>query len=217
MIKIAPSIASADQSNLQWAVETADQAGADLIHFDIEDGVFIPNLTFGAKTVRQLRPFSDNPFDVHLQVQDPERYFEPMIAAGADVITFRVEATRFPYRSVYLINQAGIECGLALNAATAPDVILPVLDEIQVVHLLTAEPDGAHSDYIPGILPKVRAVWEMVARRPVELEVDGGIQPDHAGELVAEGATILVVGRVIWGAPSVEQGLSTLRKAASQA
>ena len=108
MIKIAPSIASADQSNLKWAVEAADRAGADLLHFDIEDGVFIPNLTFGTRTVRQLRRFSDKPFDVHLQVQEPERYFKPLISAGTDVITFQVEATRFPYRAIYMLNQASV-------------------------------------------------------------------------------------------------------------
>ena len=214
MIKIAPSIASADQSDLKSALVAADQAGADLIHFDIEDGVFLPNLTFGPKTVRQLRRFSEKRFDVHLQVQEPERYFDSLRAAGADVITFQVEATRFPYRAIYLLNQAGVACGLALAAATAPDVISPVLDDIQVVHLMTAEPDGAHADFIPGILAKIRAVKEMVARRAIEIEVDGGINAGNARAVVEAGARILVAGRAVWGAPSVEQGIDALRQAA---
>jgi ribulose-phosphate 3-epimerase len=216
MIRIAPSIASADQSNLAWAVQTADQAGADLIHFDIEDGVFIPNLTFGTKTVRQLRRFSEKPFDVHLQVEDPERYFKPMISAGADVITFQVEATRFPYRAIYMLNEARVECGLALNAATRPDVIAPVLENINVVHLMTAEPDGAHADFIPGILAKIQKVRELIGPRAIEIEVDGGIKPENVGEIVAAGATILVAGRAIWGASSVEEGIAALSKAASR-
>ncbi len=185
------------------------------MHLDIEDGVFIPNLTFGTKTVRQLRRFSKKPFDVHLQVQEPERYFDPMIAAGADVITFQVEATRFPYRAIYLLNQAGVDCGLALNAATRPDVVVRVLDQIQVVHLMTAEPEGAHADFIPGILAKILEVRALIGSRAVEIEVDGGIQPDNAGEVVAAGATILVAGRAVWGAESVEEGISALRQAAS--
>ena len=215
MIKIAPSIASADQSDLKSALEAADQAGADLIHFDIEDGVFLPNLTFGPKTVRQLRRFSEKRFDVHLQVQEPERYFDSLRAAGADVITFQVEATRFPYRAIYLLNQAGVACGLALAAATAPDVISPVLDDIQVVHLMTSEPDGAHADFIPGILEKIRVVKKMVGRRTIEIEVDGGINAGNARAVVEAGASILVAGRAVWGAPSVEQGIDTLRQAAS--
>jgi ribulose-phosphate 3-epimerase len=214
MTKIAPSIASADQSDLKWAVEAADQAGADLIHFDIEDGVFLPNLTFGPKTVRQLRRFSKKPFDVHLQVQEPERYFDPLVAAGADVITFQVEATRFPYRAIYLLNQAGVDCGLALAAATAPEVISPVLDELQVVHLMTAEPDGAHADFIEGILDKIHAVKQMVGGRAIEIEVDGGINPEHAYAVVEAGASILVAGRAVWGAATVEQGIEALRQAA---
>jgi ribulose-phosphate 3-epimerase len=216
MMRIAPSIASADQSNLAWAVQAADQAGADLIHFDIEDGVFIPNLTFGTKTVRQLRSFSDKPFDVHLQVQEPESYFDDVIAAGADVITFQVEATRFPYRAIYMLNQAGIDCGLALNAATQPDVITPILEQIQVVHLMTAEPDGAHADFIPGILDKIQQVRELIRPRAIEIEVDGGIQPSNAAQVAAAGATILVAGRAIWGASSVGAGVSALRAAGAK-
>lgn len=215
MVRIAPSIASADQSNLKWAVEAADQAGADLIHFDIEDGVFLPNLTFGPKTVRQLRRFSDRRFDVHLQVQEPERYFEALVAAGADVITFQAEATRFPYRAIYLLNQAGVDCGPALLAATPPDLIAPILDEIQVVHLMTAEPEGAHSDFIPGMLEKIRSVKELVAGRGIEIEVDGGINPGNARAVSEAGASILVAGRAVWGAPSVEEGIDALRAAAS--
>lgn len=214
MVKIAPSIASANQSNLARAVKAADQAGADLIHLDIEDGVFIPNLTFGSKTVRQLRPFSDTPFDVHLQVQDPERYFERMITAGADIITLQVEATRFPYRALYILKEAGVPCGLALNAATQPGVLGPVIDDMQVVHLMTAEPNGKHAEFIPGVLEKIQAVNALIGERSVEIEVDGGINLGNARTVVEAGASILVAGRAIWGADSVQEGVAALRATA---
>jgi ribulose-phosphate 3-epimerase len=115
-----------------------------------------------------------------------------------------------------MLNEARVECGLALNAATRPDVIAPVLENINVVHLMTAEPDGAHADFIPGILAKIQKVRELIGPRAIEIEVDGGIKPENVGEIVAAGATILVAGRAIWGASSVEEGIAALSKAASR-
>lgn len=216
MVKIAPSIASADQSRLGWAVQEAERAGADAIHLDIEDGVFIPNLTFGPTMIRHLRSLTVLPFDVHLEVVNPELYLEEIVKAGADVVTVQVEATRYPFRVLYLLKELGVKAGLAYVAATPLGNLEPVLDTLDVIHLMTAEPDGAAAHFIPGVVSKIRQAAKMVAGRPIEIEVDGGINQDNARSVVEAGATMLVAGRAIWGAPTAEEGLRALRAAAAR-
>jgi ribulose-phosphate 3-epimerase len=214
-VKIAPSIASADQSRLGWAVEQATKGGADLLHFDLEDGVFIPNLTFGPTTIKHLRPLSDLPFDVHLEVDKPEDYLEAVVDAGADVVTVQVEATRFPYRALTILRGLGARVGLAFNAATPLDVAVPVVDELDVIHLMTAEPNGSGAAFMPTMIGKVAQAKELIGERAVEIEVDGGVSSENAGELTRAGATILVAGRAIWGEADPQQAIATLRQAAS--
>jgi ribulose-phosphate 3-epimerase len=214
-IKIAPSIASADQSHLSWAVEQAEEGGADLLHFDLEDGVFIPNLTFGPKTIHDLRYTSELPFDVHLEVQRPEDYLEPVVAAGADIVTVQVEATRFPYRALQILRTMGVRAGLAFNAATSLDMANPVLDTLDVIHLMTAEPNGAGAHFMPSMLAKVRQARAMIGGRLIELEVDGGVSFENAPSLVEAGATILVIGRAIWGDQDPRMAIERLREAIS--
>ncbi|TFH34366.1 MAG: ribulose-phosphate 3-epimerase, partial [Anaerolineales bacterium] len=161
-IKIAPSIASADQSRMGWAVEQAKQGGADLLHFDIEDGVFIPNLTFGPKTVHDLRSRSTLPFDVHLEVQRPEDYLESVVAAGADIVTIQVESTRFPYRALAILHSLGVKAGLAFNAATSLEAAYPVLDGLDVIHLMTAEPNGSGAHFMISMLEKVHQARTLI-------------------------------------------------------
>jgi ribulose-phosphate 3-epimerase len=214
-IKIAPSIASADQSRLGWAVEQATKGGADLLHFDLEDGVFIPNLTFGPTTIKHLRPLSNLPFDVHLEVERPEDYLEAVVEAGADVVTVQVEATRFPYRALTILRGLGARVGLAFNAATPLDVAAPVIDVLDVIHLMTAEPNGSGAAFIPAMIEKVKRAKELIGDYPVDIEVDGGVSPENVGELAKAGASILVAGRAIWGEPEPQQAIAALRQAAS--
>ena len=217
MIQIAPSIASADQSRLGWAVESADKGGADLIHLDIEDGVFIPNLTFGPKTIAQLRGCSGLPFDVHLQVQNPETYLEPVVHAGADVVTVQVESTVFPYRVISLLKQLDVRVGLAVAAGTSLGMISPVLDQIDVIHIMTAEPNGSADQFIEAMLEKISQAKELVQARPVAIEVDGGIDSVNAAKVVQAGASILVAGRAIWGEGDPAENIQKLRQAAQGA
>lgn len=216
MIKIAPSLAAADQSRLGWAVQEAERGGADLIHLDLEDGVFFPNLTFGPATIRALRPYTRLPFDTHLEVANPEQYLRQLVEAGADVITFQVEATHFPYRLIYLIKDLGVRVGLAFAAATPLDLLSPVLDDLDVIHLMTAEPDGSAAKFIPGVLEKIRRAREMTVGRSIEIEVDGGINPENARLVVEAGATILVAGRAIWGKADTATAIRELREAATR-
>lgn len=217
MIRIAPSLAAADQSRLGWAVQEAERGGADLIHLDLEDGVFYPNLTFGPATVRDLRPYTRLPFDVHLEVADPEQYVQALVEAGADGITFQVEATNYPYRLIDRINRLGVKAGLAFAAATQLDLLSPLLDDLHVIHLMTTEPDGGGASFIPGLLEKVRRARDMIAGRPIEVEVDGGINPGNARLAVEAGATILVAGRAIWGQADTAAAIHALRAATAAA
>lgn len=214
MIKIAPSIASADQSNLAQAVELVESAGADWLHFDIEDGVFIPNLSFGPKTIRDLRAHTSLPFDVHLEVDQPESLLRQVVEAGANIVTVQYESTRFPYRAISILKGMGVKAGLAFNAATAVEAIQPVLDELDVVLLMMAEPEGAGADFMPGLLGKIEQVRDACAGRAIEVEVDGGIHPGNAGRCVLAGATVLVAGRAIWGEREPAQAIARLRACA---
>ncbi len=214
MIKIAPSIASANQSKLGWAVQTAERAGADLIHLDIEDGVFFPNITFGPVAIHHLRPLTDLLFDVHLEVESPEHYFAQVVEAGANIVTVQVEATRFPYRAVFLLKEFGVKAGLAFNAATSLDLLPAVIEHLDVIHLMTAEPNGSAAHFLPGLLTKIKEAKEICQGRPIEIEVDGGINLDNAYEVVEAGATILVAGRAIWGSEDPVEAVPALRRAA---
>jgi ribulose-phosphate 3-epimerase len=210
-ITIAPSIAAADQSRLGWAVKVAARAGADLIHLDIEDGVFIPNITFGPAMVRALRPYTDLPFDVHVELAHPEPYLEELAIAGASILTVHAEACPYLHRTVRLIRSLGLTAGVAFNAATPLDALYSVLDEIEVIHLMTADPDCAGVRFIPAMLDKVRQAARMVGDRQIAIEVDGGINRENARQVVQAGATVLVVGRSVWSYGSPTHAIAELR------
>ena len=216
-IKIAPSLAAANQSRLGWAAQEAERGGADLLHFDLEDGVFIPNLTFGPATIRDLRPLTSLPFDVHLEVVDPESYLQAVVEAGANGVTLQVEATRYPYRVLHMAKSLGVKAGLAFAAATPLDVVGPVLDELDVIHLMTAEPNGSGAHFLPALLAKIREARQRIGQRPIEIEVDGGISVENAGRVVEAGATILVAGRAIWDTSDPVSAMEALRAAACAA
>lgn len=211
-VKIAPSIASADQSRLGRAVEIATQAGADLIHLDLEDGVFIPNITFGPATVRALRPYTDLPFDVHVELVNPEPYLEDLAKAGANIVTVHVEVCPYLYRTLRYIRSLGLTAGIAFNAVTPLDPLKHVPDGIGVVHLMTADPDLEGQKFIPALLPKIEEAARMVGGRPIEIEVDGDINGGNARQVVQAGATVLVVGRAVWAAEDPAGAIAELRR-----
>ena len=212
-IKIAPSIAAADQSRLGWAVKVAARAGADLIHLDIEDGVFIPNITFGPAMVRALRPYTDLPFDVHVELAYPEPYLEELAIAGANILTVHAEACPYLHRTVRSIRSLGLTAGVAFNAATQLDALYSVLDEIEVIHLMTADPDCAGARFIPAMLHKVQQAARIIGERPIAIEVDGGINRENARQVVQAGAIVLVAGRSVWSSRSPIRAITELRAA----
>jgi ribulose-phosphate 3-epimerase len=208
---LAPSIASADHSNLREVVELAQKGGADLLHFDLEDGVFLPNITFGPKTVRSLRPRSDLPFDVHVELADPEAFLPEIVEAGADVITVHSEACPYPHRTLKLIRSYGVKAGIAYNAGTSIDSLPYILDQVDIVHLMTSDPDVDKSTLIPSTIDKVQKTSDLIGSREIQIEVDGGINIENCHLLIAAGANIYVIGRAIWQADDPVQQMHTFR------
>jgi len=219
-VKIAPSILSADFARLADEVAEAEAAGADWIHVDVMDGRFVPNITVGMPVVAALRRATTLPLDVHLMIENPERYVEAFADAGADVLTVHQEASPHLHRTLERIRELGVRPGVSINPGTPVSVLEEVLPYVDLVLVMTVNPGLGGQRYIPTSTAKVARVRQELDRRNlwgVELEVDGGIGPDTAGEVVRAGATVLVAGAAIFnGEGSVAANLEALRRAASQ-
>ncbi len=214
MIKIAPSILSADFAALGEEIARVEAAGADLLHVDVMDGHFVPNLTIGPPVVAAIRKRTRLPLDVHLMIEAPERLLPAFAAAGADLLTVHVEACPHLHRTLQQIHDLGAKAGVALNPSTPPGVLESVLDALDLVLVMSVNPGFGGQTFIPGSYAKVRLVRTLLGRRPVEVSVDGGVKLEHAAPLVAHGATVLVAGSLIFGAPDPAAAVKQLRNAA---
>ncbi len=215
---LAPSILSADFACLGAEVAAMEAAGADWIHIDVMDGHFVPNLTIGPLVVRALRPHTQLTFDVHLMIAPVDPYLEGFAAAGADIITVHAEATPHVHRTLQAIRALGKKAGLSLNPATPPQVIEYLLDDLDLILLMTVNPGFGGQSFIPAQLAKIRTVREMIDRsgRPIHLQVDGGITPETARQVLGAGADTLVAGTAAFkgGAAYYAANLKALREAA---
>jgi ribulose-phosphate 3-epimerase len=209
MTIIAPSILSADFAKLGDEVHAIDEAGADWIHIDVMDGHFVPNLTIGPGVVKALRPHTKKPFDVHLMISPVDNFLDAFAEAGADIITVHPEAGPHVHRTIQHIKSLGKKAGVSLNPATPAKMLDYVLDQVDLVLVMTVNPGFGGQKFITGQLKKIEAIANRIAKEnlKIELEVDGGIDPDTARDAVGAGATALVAGTAVFrGGPSAYAG-----------
>jgi ribulose-phosphate 3-epimerase len=215
---VAPSILSADFGRLAAEVEAVDQAGADWIHVDVMDGRFVPNLTIGPLVVEAVRRATKKPLDVHLMIVEPERYLEEFVKAGASGLTVHVEACPHLHRTLQHIRSLGVRAGVALNPHTPLAMVDAVLGDLDLVLIMSVNPGFGGQTFIPGALDKLRALdrrlRELDRRSVVDIEVDGGINPARARDVVAAGANALVAGSAIFRAESYRTAIESIRRAA---
>ncbi len=214
MVKIAPSILSADFAALGEAIARVEAAGADWLHVDVMDGHFVPNLTIGPPVVEAIRKRTRLPLDVHLMIEAPERYLPVFKSAGADLLTVHAEACPHLDRTLHQIRDLGAKAGVALNPSTPPAVLECVLDALDLVLVMSVNPGFGGQAFIPASYAKVRQVRTLLGKRPAEVSVDGGVKLEHAAPLVAHGASVLVAGSLIFGAADPGSAVKKLRDAA---
>ena len=206
MVKIAPSILSADFSDLRQQIGLIEKGGADFIHLDVMDGHFVPNITFGAPVIKKLRGVTDVPFDVHLMIENPEKYIEDFVDAGADIITVHEESTVHLHRLIQQIKgYDGVKAAVSLNPATPLDVLEYVLEDIDMVLIMSVNPGFGGQSFIPQCKAKIKTLKKMITDRnlDVEIQVDGGVKLDNVTEIIDCGADIVVAGSAIFGTDDV--------------
>ena len=218
-IQIAPSLLSADFARLGDAIALAERAGADLIHFDVMDGHFVPNITIGPPVLKSLARVTRLPIDVHLMIEDPDRYVEAFAEAGAASITVHAEAAVHLHRTVHLVKSLGVKAGVALNPVTPVVALEQIAGDVDYVLVMTVNPGFGGQTFIPRSESKVRAVRELLRREKssAPIEVDGGIDVQTAPGIVAAGADVLVAGNAIFGSSDPERAIRELRAAAMSA
>ncbi len=215
MVKIAPSILSADFANLGNHIKRLQNSEADIIHIDVMDGRFVPNISFGVPVIKAIRPYTDKIFDVHLMIEEPSRYIEDFVKAGADIITVHCEADRHLDRTINYIKSFGVKASVALNPATSLDSIKYVLSNLDMVLIMSVNPGFGGQKYIPYCSEKIKELRNMIdlTGKDILLEVDGGIGANNIKEAVDSGANVIVAGSAVFKEDKIEENIKTLKEA----
>ena len=215
MIKIAPSILSADYASLGSAVDALKDWGADYVHLDVMDGAFVPNITFGAPMTKALRSHTDLVFDAHLMVENPAKWVQDFKNAGADILTIHIEADRHAHRTLQLIRSLGMKAGISLNPQTPPEAISYLLEAVDLILVMTVNPGFGGQKFIPEAAKKIAVIRKMLEEKgladKVEIEVDGGVNAETAKICREYGANVLVAGNAVYSSPDPKEMIRLLR------